>query len=77
LIRRVKEGLAEFKFHKKFSFVTLNHGLTEDRLVSGSRSAIKSLSISPAYRRAGFDKGRNYPSLRKRGEGRFTRKEKP
>jgi hypothetical protein len=27
-------------------FVTLNHGLTEVRLVSGSRSAIKSLLTS-------------------------------
>jgi hypothetical protein len=32
----------------------------------------KSLLVSPAYRKAGFTKGRNYPSLAKRGEGRFS-----
>jgi hypothetical protein len=31
----------------------------------------KSLLPSPAYQQAGFTKGRNYPSLAKRGEGRF------
>jgi hypothetical protein len=32
----------------------------------------KSLLPSPAYRQAGFTKGRNYPSLAKRGKGRFS-----
>jgi hypothetical protein len=30
---------------------------------------VKSLLTSPAYRQAGFTKGRNYPSLAKRGRG--------
>jgi hypothetical protein len=33
----------------------------------------KSLLPSPAYRQAGFAKGRNYPSLAKRGGGRFSK----
>jgi hypothetical protein len=32
----------------------------------------KSLLPFPAYRQAGFTKGKNYPSLAKRGEGRFS-----
>jgi hypothetical protein len=42
-----------------------------DQSMNARTPETKSLLPSPAYRRAGFAKGRNFPSLVKRDQGRF------